>query len=203
MRFAATHFAFFSRVWTEVLGIEGGLDLAWIGDGSTYHTPRDNLENLHSGSLQHTGSTVLHLLRPLLQMTAALAVEPSAATQKQETPDIPFYQDFLGMVLLVLPWETFTPLAAIGCLLLFLNYKLQKTVLGVQTSMALVIFSSLAFGCSCLAAAAAACGVSVLGALLLQMYGQLYIHWPLAAATRGLLAFAALIWCWDAVFFRK
>ena len=185
-----------------MLGVEGGLHLAWIGVGATYDTSRDEMINLHKGSLQHTGNTGLLLLQQLLNATAELP-EPSPEAQEQDAPEIPFYQDFLGMVLLVLPWEAFSPLAAVACVMLVLNYKLYQSVLGVQTSLALVTLSCLAFGCSCLAAAAAACGCSALGALLLQLYGQLYVHWPLAAAIRGFLAFGALTWCWDTIFFRK
>lgn len=185
-----------------MLGVAGGLDLAWIGDGANYHTRRDTLENMRSGSLQHTGSAILGLLPALLRLTDV--VEENATEGNSEVPpEVPFYQDLLGMGLVVIRWKAFLPLAALVVLLLLLDYKLQQRVLGVQTSIALVILSCLSFGCSCLAAATVACCCTVLGALVLQLYGTLYVHWPIAAACRALVAFAALAWFWNKTFFRK
>ena len=48
------------------------MDLAWIGDGANYHTPRDSLPQLVRGSLQHTGDAVLALLQPFLRIAASV-----------------------------------------------------------------------------------------------------------------------------------
>ena len=175
--------------------------MAWIGDGANYHTRRDSLNNMRRGSLQHTGNAILRLLQPLLRITAAEDI--GTAPEPQEIPELPFYQDVLGRAMLVIPGGAFTPLAALAMLLFLLDYTLQRRVLGVQTSQALVYLSCLTFALSCLAAAVSACCWSIIGALILQRYGPLYVHWPTAAAWRVAVASAALIWCWDKAFFRK
>ncbi|XP_026191988.1 uncharacterized protein LOC34618327 [Cyclospora cayetanensis] len=193
------------RIWSEVLQVPGGLDLAWIGGGASYHTTRDTLESMQPGSLQHTGEMILALLHPLLRIAAKARSGLAAASdaRHQAAPRVPFYQDVLGRQLLVIPWEAFVPLAALALLLLLLCAFLQRSVLGVQTSAPLIMLGSLTFGCSCLAALCAACCGSALGALLLQLYGLLYVHWPPTAACRCLLGFAAFLWCWNRTFFRK
>lgn len=191
------------RIWAEVLGLRGGLDLAWIADGANYHTKRDTVENMQPGSLQHTGAALLSLLPSLLGIAATTG--SSAATEAQNSHrdafEIPFYQDVLGKAMLIIPWEAFLPLLVLVSVMLVLSYALQQQVLGVQTSPALLYLSCLTFGLSCIAAAAAACCCSLLSALLLHSHGPLYVFWPTAAAWRVSVAFAALVWCWHKTFF--
>ncbi|KAL8426650.1 hypothetical protein Efla_005907 [Eimeria flavescens] len=100
------------RIWAEVLGLQGGLDMAWIAEGSTYHTKRDTLASMQQGSVQHLGSNLLHLLQPLL-LVAATADAAAAGGQQGRSDrgsDVPFYQDVLGRTLLRIPWEAFNPL---------------------------------------------------------------------------------------------
>ncbi|KAL8270602.1 hypothetical protein Esti_005464 [Eimeria stiedai] len=198
------------RVWAEVLGLKGGLDLAWIGEGANYHTKRDTLRNMQPGSLQHLGSSLLHLLQPLLRIAAAGDEEAATAgdaaaagTRAAAAAEVPFYQDVLGRWLLLIPWEAFPPLLLLLLLLLLLSWHLQQHVLllGASTSLVVACLSCLTFGLSCLAAAAAGCCTSLLGALLPQLQGPLYVHWPLAAAGRVTVAFAVLVWCWHNTFF--
>lgn len=193
------------RIWAETLGVPGGLDLAWVGDGQNYHTKRDTVENIRPGSIQHTGTTLLGLLAPLLRV-AATAHTASANEQQNGSSiaaEVPFYQDILGMGVLIIPREASLPVLLLVLVLLVLSYSLQRRVLGVQTSPALIFLSCLTLGVSFIAAAAAACCWSVLGALLLQSYGPLYVAWPPAAAWRVAAASAAMTWCWNMTFFRK
>ncbi|OEH80028.1 hypothetical protein cyc_01301 [Cyclospora cayetanensis] len=90
------------RIWSEVLQVPGGLDLAWIGGGASYHTTRDTLESMQPGSLQHTGEMILALLHPLLRIAAKARSGLAAASdaRHQAAPRVPFYQDVLGRQLL-------------------------------------------------------------------------------------------------------
>jgi hypothetical protein len=86
-----------------------GLNYAFIGDGTRYHTPLDNIENLSLGSLQHQGESVLAAAQALANM--------DLSSEKRSESDAA-YTDLLGFGLLSWPKSWTLPLALLVVLLL-------------------------------------------------------------------------------------
>lgn len=240
-----------------MLGVQGGLDYAWVEDGRFYHTSQDNLHRVKRGSLQHTGNTMLQMLKPLIRLaetiprrgsrgcsltkssvrglvsrTTVILREALQARQVQclkggrctgnfksgcsscragttggQTSggvwDVPFFQDFLGLYLFVIPrrWWSLLCLLLLCCLVLS-HYGVTR-LLRVHLSAPVILLSFVTYLLSCLEAAAALCCFSLLAPILFQVHSPLYIHWPFFASVRMVLASAILLRRWYRVFFSK
>ena len=96
-----TDFSVFKRAGMQ------GLNFAFIDEVENYHTPRDDLENLDRGSLQHHGDNALGLARSLAAMEL-----------RNPPPGNAVYNDLFGLVVLRWPEGATLPLAVAALLLL-------------------------------------------------------------------------------------
>ena len=85
-----------------------GLNFAFVGNNTRYHTPFDNIENLSLGSLQHQGESVLAAAQSLANMDLRAERSDKDAA----------YTDLLGFSLLRWPQPWTLPLALLVVLLL-------------------------------------------------------------------------------------
>ncbi len=117
-----------------------GLDFAFAGERTHYHTPLDTVENLDLGTLQHHGDNLLPLLRRL--------VEVDLATIEGE-------YSYTTMLDLWLQWrESLSlPLACLGALLLLVSVFLRRgaasigaTVVGIGA--ALIVLAGILAACA-------------------------------------------------------
>ena len=131
-----------------------GMNFAFIGGLSRYHTSRDDLEHLDPGSVQHEGDQVLALTR-------ALAEEEYRAA----APGDLVYADVLGLFLLRWPEAWSLPLS-IGILLALLALAVADARRKVATPGA--IARGLALAPATIAAAAAAVVAIVRAVVLLR-----------------------------------
>lgn len=86
-----------------------GVNFAFQGRVSHYHTPLDNLENLSPGSVQHQGDNVWAMLVPLLNIDLGSMPEGNAV-----------YTDILSLFMIVWPEYMTIPLTFIAGFLIIL-----------------------------------------------------------------------------------
>ncbi|MGH8168471.1 MAG: M20/M25/M40 family metallo-hydrolase, partial [Woeseiaceae bacterium] len=80
-----------------------GVNLGFIGDPARYHTPRDDLDHLDPGSLQHHGENALDMVR-------ALAMADAEPLAEQDS----VFLDMFGMTLVGWPVAWNSALLALG-----------------------------------------------------------------------------------------
>jgi hypothetical protein len=84
-----------------------GVNFAFIGDASRYHTPRDEVDNLSLASLQHHGDNGLAAVRALAD-----------ADFDQASPGKAVFFDVLGFFIVSWPERASIPMAAVALVLL-------------------------------------------------------------------------------------
>jgi hypothetical protein len=162
-----------------------GLNFAFIGDATRYHTPEDNLGNASSASLQHQGDSALAAVTALAE--AADLVHPPAGNAA-------FFDLFsLGIVRWPLGWTLGMAAAALVLLLLAAVAAIaRRTVGGGDLALGLLAAPAMALA-TALAAYALSLGLQAAGAL-----GVVWLAHPLpAVAAFWLLALtvaSALAW---------
>ena len=118
-----------------------GVNFAFQGRVSHYHTPLDNLENLSSGSVQHQGDNVWAMLVSLLNIDLGTLPEGNAV-----------YTDILSLFMIVWPEYMTIPFTFIAGFLLILicwqllaakTIRLTQLVMTIPFAFAMVIISTL------------------------------------------------------------
>jgi len=106
-----------------------GINFAFQGRVSHYHTPLDNLQNLSAGSVQHQGDNVYAILKPLLDIDLQSLPEGNAV-----------YTDILSRFMIVWPEHLTTPLtffAAFLSLLICWQLIVSKKITANQLLIAI------------------------------------------------------------------
>jgi hypothetical protein len=112
-----------------------GLDFAFAGERTHYHTPLDTVENLNLGTLQHHGDNILPLLRELAEV---------------DLTSIDGEYSYTTMFDIWLQWrESLSlPLACLGALLLLISIftrrrivSVARTALGIVAALVILVFT--------------------------------------------------------------
>ncbi len=147
-----------------------GVNFAFIGGGSQYHTPLDSVGNASPSSLQHQGENALAIVRAFAEADLSSPPEGSVV-----------FFDVLGARLFSWPVGFTTPLAAVAFLLVLTTVVLSRRAAD----------GPLWRGVVGLVGWLVALGISALGAWLWLRQMTAFGAWPGGATTRPALAVLA------------
>lgn len=112
-----------------------GLDFAFISNGYVYHTALDTLDKINSGSIQHCGANVYATIRELVHspdVATRLKTSSSSSTtddhpmdhinQEEKSKGTIVHFDYLGLVLIWLPFSWLTVGLLIGMAIVLLEF---------------------------------------------------------------------------------